>query len=408
MTTLATTPQLQRILLLNYEYPPLGGGAGYASEALVERLVDRGIAVDVVTSSVQAGPAWRVEERRPGLEMHWIRTRRKGIHQVGLKGAGGYLLGAAPVVRKLVHARRYDVAHVFFSLPTGALLPFLDLRRTPAIVSLRGSDVPGYDMSKLSLERAHRVLRPLTKWIWRRSDQVVTVCSALGDLVRRTDPGLDIEVIQNGVDLDLFTPPADRVHPLEPVRCLAVSRLIQRKGIGTLLRGWALLERGRFQLEVAGDGPLAAYYRTLADELGIAGEVRFLGALDRPTLAERYRAADLFTLVPYDEAFGNVYAEALASGLPIVGSRVGGIPELVDDGDNGILVPAGDAELTAAAITCLADDPGRRREMSTANRSWAVSTLSWDHMTDRYVELYRRVAGRTSAARPGGTSRMLK
>jgi glycosyltransferase involved in cell wall biosynthesis len=404
-----TAPPLQRILLLNYEYPPLGGGAGYASEALVERLVDRGIAVDVVTSSVQAGPTWRVEEPRPGLEMHWIRTRRKGIHQVGLKGAGGYLLRAAPVVHRLVHTRRYDAAHVFFSLPTGALLPFLDLRRTPAVVSLRGSDVPGYDTSKRSLERAHRVLRPLTKWIWRRSDQVVTVCSALGDLVRQTDPGLDIEVIQNGVDLNLFTPPAaERMHPADSVRCLAVSRLIQRKGIGTLLRGWTLLERGRFQLEVAGDGPLAAYYRALADELGIAEEVRFLGALDRPTLAERYRAADLFTLVPYDEAFGNVFAEALASGLPIVGSRVGGIPELVDDGDNGILVPAGDAALTAAAITRLADDPGCRRGMSAANRSRAVSTLSWDRMTDRYVDLYQRVAERTSAARPGGMSRMLK
>jgi glycosyltransferase involved in cell wall biosynthesis len=393
---------LQRILLLNYEYPPLGGGAGYASEALVERLVDGGIAVDVVTASTGGEHTVRVEEPRAGLSMYWVRTRRKGIHQVGLNGASGYLLHAAPVVRRLARAHRYDAAHFFFSLPTGALLPFVKLGPTPVIVSLRGSDVPGYDMSKPALQRAHRALRPLTRWIWRRADRVVTVCAALGDLVRRTDPRLDYEVIRNGVDLDLFdVPRAPRPHPLEPVRCLAVARLIQRKGIQPLLQAWALLERGRFRLEIAGDGPLSGYYQRLAEELGIASEVDFLGPLARDSLAERYRAADLFTLVPFDEAFGNVYAEALAAGLPIVGSDVGGIPELVDDGANGLLVPAGDPAATAAAIRRLADDPALRRKMSAANRARAEATLSWDHMAQQYVELYRRLAARIPAERAG-------
>jgi len=342
-----------------------------------------------------------VEEPRPGLGMYWIRTRRKGIHQVGLGGAAGYLLYAAPVVRRLARVQKYDAAHVFFSLPTGALLPVVNLGRTPVVVSLRGSDVPGYDTNKPALQRAHRVLRPLTRWIWRRADQVVTVCSALGDLVRRTEPQLDIEVIQNGVDLDLFrAPPVPRTHPREPVRCLAVARLIQRKGIVPLLQAWALLERGRFQLEIAGDGPLIGYFGRIAEELGITREVRFLGALERGALAERYRAADLFTLVPFDEAFGNVYAEALASGLPIVGSNVGGIPELVNDGENGLLVNPGDPGATAAAIRCLADEPALRRRMSETNRARAVATLSWDHMTERYVELYRRLAGLVMAPAP--------
>lgn len=393
---------LQRILLLNYEYPPLGGGAGYASAALVERLVDQGIAVDVVTASIGGDRTVRVENPRANLSMYWVRTRRKGVHQVGLEGAGGYLLHAAPVVRRLARTHLYDAAHFFFSLPTGALLPFGGLGSTPVIVSLRGSDVPGYDTSKPALQRAHRALRPLTRWIWRRADKVVTVCAALGDLVRRTDLHLDFEVIRNGVDLDLFdVPRGPRPHPLEPVRCLAVARLIQRKGIQPLLQAWTLLERGRFRLEIAGDGPLSAYYRGLAEELGIAGEVDFLGPLARDELAERYRAADLFTLVPFDEAFGNVYAEALASGLPIVGSAVGGIPELVDDGENGLLVPPGDPAATAGAIRRLADDPDLRRKMSAANRARAEKTLSWDHMAQQYVDLYRRLAARIPASRPG-------
>jgi glycogen synthase len=402
MPTQTERPRLRRILLLNYEYPPLGGGAGYASAALVERLVQQGIAVDVVTARNGGQRAVSVEESVPGQSMHWVRTHRKGIHQVGLKGTGEYLLHAAPVVRRLTRTRSYDAAHVFFSLPTGALLPFLNLDRTPVIVSLRGSDVPGYDTNKPALQRAHRILRPVTRWIWRRADQVVVVCAALGELARRTDPGIEVEVIQNGVDLDLFRgSDADRAHPLAPVRCLAVARLIQRKGIGTLLRAWALLERGRFQLEIVGDGPLAGHYQRIAEELGIAGEVRFAGPLERVALAERYRAADLFTLVPYNEAFGNVYAEALASGLPIVGSRVGGIPELVTEGENGGLVPPGDVAATAAVIRQLADDPVLRRRMSAANRARAVATLSWDHMTARYLDLYRRLSGRVAEESPG-------
>jgi glycosyltransferase involved in cell wall biosynthesis len=394
-----------RILLLNYEYPPLGGGAGYASAALVERLIDQGIAVDVVTASTGGERAVRVEKPRPGLSMYWVRTRRKGIHQVGLEGAGGYLLHAVPVVRRLARAQRYDAAHFFFSLPTGALLPFVDLGSTPVVVSLRGSDVPGYDPNKPTLQRAHRALRPLTRWIWRRADQVVTVCAALGDLVRETDAGLDFEVIRNGVDLDLFNAPSiPRPHPLEPVRCLAVARLIQRKGIQPLLQAWTLLDRGRFRLEIAGDGPLSGYYRRMTEELGIADDVDFLGPLAQDALAERYRAADLFTLVPFDEAFGNVYAEALAAGLPIVGSAVGGIPELVDDGENGLLVPPGDPAATAGAIRRLADDPALRRQMSAANRARAEATLSWDHMAEQYVALYRRLAARIPA---GGAGRQL-
>jgi glycosyltransferase involved in cell wall biosynthesis len=138
--------------------------------------------------------------------------------------------------------------------------------------------------------------------------------------------------------------------------------------------------------------------------LGIADDVDFLGPLAQDALAERYRAADLFTLVPFDEAFGNVYAEALAAGLPIVGSAVGGIPELVDDGENGLLVPPGDPAATAGAIRRLADDPALRRQMSAANRARAEATLSWDHMAEQYVALYRRLAARIPA---GGAGRQL-
>ena len=128
-------------------------------------------------------------------------------------GAFSYLRTALPLVRARMRDEHYDIVHVFFSLPTGAMLPFLSLGDTPVIVSLRGSDVPGYDPYQRTLGRAHQVLRPLTRWIWRRANRVVAVCESLGRLALRTDPGLRYSVIPNGVDLTRFRPSARAAIP---------------------------------------------------------------------------------------------------------------------------------------------------------------------------------------------------
>jgi glycosyltransferase involved in cell wall biosynthesis len=260
----------------------------------------------------------------------------------------------------------------------------------PVLVSLRGSDVPGYDKHNLTVQRTHRLLAPLTRWIWRRADRVVAVCESLGRLTQHTCPGLHYWVVPNGVDLHLFHPTASR-PAVTRIRCLAVARLIERKGLGDLLHAFALLDRGRFELEIVGDGPDAALLKNLAQRLGVASEVQFLGSLDRAAVAERYRQADLFTLPSTAEAFGNVFAEALASGLPIVGSAVGGIPDLVQHGTNGLLVPANDPVALSRAIAYLADDPELRAAMRQRNREKAELSLPWSHATNRYLALYEGI-----------------
>jgi glycosyltransferase involved in cell wall biosynthesis len=384
-----------RILVLNYEYPPLGGGAGVATAALAQALVDRGVVVDVVTASAgrdaERRATARPDERLPesGLTLYRVRSRRTGIHQAGMIGAASYLINALPLVRRLLRTHRYDAVHIFFSLPTGALLPLLNLRGVPIVVSLRGSDVPGYDPFNIGMQWAHRLLLPLTRWIWRRADRVVAVCESLGRLTSRSCPGLAYAVVPNGVDLTLFHPAeATRARQTGRLRCLAVARLVERKGLGELIRAFAQLERGRFELEIVGDGPDDRLLRDLAAGLGVAHEVRFVGSVDRAGVALRYREADLFTLPSSAEAFGNVFAEALASGLPIVGSTVGGIPELVEHGTNGLLVPPGDPHTLAQAISYLADDPQLRAEMSSRNRAKAEATLQWAQVTKRYLSIY--------------------
>jgi glycosyltransferase involved in cell wall biosynthesis len=383
-----------RVLLLNYEYPPFGGGAGVATEALARGLARRGMSVDVITAGEQAGDntelLWDGAAEREGLlTVYRVRVKRVGVHQAGMRAAMDYLRAAMPLVRRRLRERQYDVVHFFFSLPTAAMLPFLDLGDTPVVVSLRGSDVPGYDPHQRGLERAHRMLLPLTRWIWRRATRVVAVCESLGRQAQVTLPGLEYSVIQNGVDLGRFRPRARRTEPGRRIRCLAVSRLVERKGIDDLIRAFALLERGRYELEIVGGGADEAALRALAADLGLDDLVRFTGPLDRVRTAACYRDADIFTLASWEEAFGNAFAEALASGLPVVGSNVGGIPELVEHGRNGVLVPPRDPETLAAAIRFLGDRPELRAEMGRRNRAHAEANLSWERMTTRYLATYQ-------------------
>jgi glycosyltransferase involved in cell wall biosynthesis len=397
-----------RVLLLNYEYPPLGGGAGVATQALARGLASRGVAVDVITAGdrdeCRSEVLWDAHASGEGLlTVYRVKSRRTGIHEAGMSGAFSYLRAALPLVRARMRDEHYDIVHLFFSLPTGALLPFLSLGDTPVIVSLRGSDVPGYDPCQLTLDRAHRMLRPFTRWIWRRANRVVAVCESLGRLALRTDPDLRYSVIPNGVDLTRFRPSsrARSRHPSK-VRCLAVARLVERKGIADLIHAIASLERGRYQLEIVGAGPDERELKELAERLGLSREVIFAGSLDRAAIPGRYRDADIFTLAPWGEAFGNVFAEALASGLPIVGSMVGGVPELVEHGKNGFLVPPREPIALAAAIRLLADNPVLRVEIGRRNRAHAEANLSWARATTRYLSVYngvlRRAPARTSLA----------
>ncbi len=318
------------------------------------------------------------------------------MHRV--KSRAGYLLAALPLLRRLLRGERYDLVHVFFSRPTGALLPLLDLGDVPIIVSLHRSDDSSSAPHGPGAPVFRRLLGPFNRWIWRRADRLVAVSESLGALTLRGSPNLRYSVVHNGVDLARFRPARTlRRSRSGRVRCLAVAGLTERERMADLLRALALLERGRFELEIVGAGPEESRLRALAASLGVASEVVFGGPLSGAKVAERYREADLFTLAPSAEPTGSGFAEALASGLPIVGSSVGVIPELVEHGTNGLLVRPGDVKAIADAIGRLADDPHLRREMGRLNRLKAKATLDWSRITERYLSIYAGVQRRRPA-----------
>jgi glycosyltransferase involved in cell wall biosynthesis len=378
-----------RVLLLDYEYHPLVAG-GASSEALARGLASRGVMVDLVTSgarpSTESSVLWDGGSSAEGLLT---------VHRV--KSRAGYLFGALRLLRLLLRGDRYDLVHVFLSPPTGALLPLLGIGEVPLIVSVETGENPGSDSPAV-----RRLLGPFNRWICRRADRLVAASECLGGLALRDAPGLRYSVVHTGVDLARFHPARTLGRSRAGrVRCLAVAELTERARMADLIRALALLERGRFELEVAGTGIEESSLRALAASLGVGQYVVFRGPQSGPEIAARYREADLFTLAPSAEFTGSRFAEALASGLPVVGSSVGAIPEIVEQGNNGLLVPPRDVRALAEAIARLASNPQLRREMGRRNRLKAKATLGWSRMTERYLSIYAGVQRRRLApARP--------
>ena len=196
-------------------------------------------------------------------------------------------------------------------------------------------------------------------------------------------------MIPNAVDIQ--PAPAARRDRDRPVM-IAVGRLKAPKDFLTLVRGLAALPPGSIDARIVGEGPDRAELESEIGRLGIGDRVHLLG--ERRDVPELLARADVFVLSSASEGMPVSVLEAMAAGLPVVGSKVGGIPELVVDGETGLLVEPGDPDELAAAIGRLAADPELRRQLGEAGRERAQGRFALDTFRRAHVELYSRELAR--------------
>jgi glycosyltransferase involved in cell wall biosynthesis len=176
----------------------------------------------------------------------------------------------------------------------------------------------------------------------------------------------------------------------------ACRQLFPRKGIRFLLEAAAQLKPQFPDLKVvlAGDGFERPELVRLADQLGISPDVTFLGWVPNTDLPPYYRAAAVSVIPSLEEGFGIPAAEAMGCEIPVVASDAGGLPEVVENGVTGLVVPRGDAGALAQAIRSLLTNPQRRREMGQAGRARALRLFDWDRSAEQFEQIYREVAAR--------------
>lgn len=231
----------------------------------------------------------------------------------------------------------------------------------------------------------------------RRADAVITLTPRLAGLL--TDHGVPagrVHVVPSGVpdgpfDADPGADPLD--DPARP-RVLFLGRLHRQKGVDVLVRAIATLPGAR--LVLAGDGPDRAALRRLAERCGIAGRVRFLGFVPRPQVPALLRHADVLALPSRYEELGTAVLEGLRAGVPVVASDTGGIPSILTDGVDGLLVPPGRPEALAAALHRVLSDAALARRLAERGRERARA-YSWGPLAGRVLDVYASVLPRVPA-----------
>ena len=228
------------------------------------------------------------------------------------------------------------------------------------------------------------------------STSVLTCCAANVDyLAAQLDPESmgKVRVIHHGIDLDQFVPGEPREDPV--VRIVTIGRLVEKKGFPDLLQACARL-RGvaPFHLTVFGDGPLRGELEAVCRDLRLDGAVTFAGERDSAAVVDALRDADVFALTPFVTADGdrdgvpNVVVEALAAGLPVVATDVGGVAEAVVHGRNGLLAPAHDVAAVAEHLASLLRDPPRRRMMGARARETAERAFDVNRAAEQLVQVF--------------------
>ncbi|WP_129633109.1 glycosyltransferase [Candidatus Oscillochloris fontis] len=375
---------MMRILMLNNEFPPLGGGTGTVNQAILTRLAQRPeLEIDLITSAL--GMRYERVQLAERVRMFKVPVANRNIHHSSNRELLTFAALALPYALRLQRKRRYDLVFAWSAVPAGGVA--LALRRLaglPYILRVCGPDIPGFEQRYGAL---YPILTPTIKAIWRGASRLVAKCQDEADMMLAVQPGMQIDLVPNGVDLTRFSPAP--IEDAGPLHLICVARLIERKGQHYLIQALRrLVDSGHnVVLEFVGEGDARDDLITLVRNLGLTDRVTFAGYVPREEIAAHYAAAHGFVLPSYNEGMSVATLEAMAAGLPTIVTRTGGAEDLVAEGVSGHIVAWADVEALVARIAPLAKQRDLARQMGAAARVRAQQ-FTWEAATERYVVMF--------------------
>lgn len=337
------------VLVVNHEYPPVGGGGGYAGHNILRQFAGRDdIVIDAVVVRPEAGTV--VEPLAENITLHRVGVRKKALQFWTRWEVIQWTARAGRVCRRLTAEKHYDVVHAFFGFPAGLLAWRLG-GRAPYIVSLRGSDVPGAN-ARFTLD--YKVLGPLFRRIWRGSAGLYACSEGLRERALRFLADVPVAAIGNGVDCERFSVSGRAIDPQSP-RLLSVGRMSASKRMDVVIAAAEMLRRERpgLTLTLVGGGGMLEQVRRQVRTGGLESFVRVEGFVASERMAQVYRDHDILVTATMQEGMSNAMLEAMASGLPIVTTRCEGVAELV--AENGIVLDSADPSAMAEAVSRAAE-----------------------------------------------------
>jgi N-acetyl-alpha-D-glucosaminyl L-malate synthase BshA len=371
-------------------YPTYGGSGVVATELGIE-LAALGHEVHFISYS----QPFRLSGRDEGICYHEVPVSNYPLFEFP-----PYDLALASRMAEVAEYYHLDLLHVHYAIPhsVSALLARQMLaaqgRRLPFVTTLHGTDI-----TLVGLDRSYL---PITRYAIQQSDGVTSISDYLRNATIK-DFGIErpIKTITNFVNCDVYTPFKDQAERAKARHHLAapdeailmhLSNFRPVKRVLDTIKIFSQVAREvPSQLVLVGDGPDRSAAEWLAHDLGIQARVHFLGKQDR--VNELIPLADIFLMPSQLESFGLAALEAMACKVPTIATRVGGVPELIDDGETGLLYAVGNVDGMAAGALSLLNDRARLEDMREAGRKAAQSRFCSSLVVPQYVRFYEQVLG---------------
>ncbi len=373
------------ILLINYEFPPLGAGASTATWHIGKELAAMGHRVLVVTSGFKKNTGYGLEN---GMTIYRCPAIRKKVSQSNLLEMASFVASAFICLPRLVRVHRIEGAIVFFSFPCGPLGLWIHiLFKVPYIISLRGGDVPG---NEKRLDRIHKILTPLRRWVYRKSAAVVANSQGSKYLAEKAD-SYPVSVIPNGIDTKFFTP-AKKITDDKYFRFMFAGRLSDQKNLFFMLRHLAQLKQTGFQklkIHMAGDGPLKKELQSFANNVGLSGNIEWHGWVSKNKLLEIYQGSDCFINPSFCEGMPNSVLEAMACEITVIASNVPGNKDALANYKNGFLFDLDDEYMFYQILQKVVQNTSSyKKEIGKNFGKSFKGKYSWARTVNSYINIF--------------------
>lgn len=360
-----------RILIVSTAYIPLIGGAELAVKEITDRLGAQ-YNFDLVCAKVKSG--------LPGEE-------QIGNVSVFRVGNGGffdkYLLAFR--ARRMAKKGGYDAVWVVMASYGAAFIPGAGV---PYLLTLQEGD------SEAHILRRVGIFYSLWKKIFKKTAYVQAISTYLKDFARRHGATAPVEVVPNGVDVEKFRQ-APKLELQSPVTIVTTSRLVKKNGVDTLIEAAAQLRsvipNTRYVIRIIGDGPERSNLQSTISRLQLEDTVELVGEVAFKEIPSELKKADIFARISRSEGLGSSFLEAMAAGLPIVGTPVGGIPDFLTDRETGLFARPDDPQDVAEKIKELIENDDLRAKVAQQGQERVLRDYTWDSVAERMNSIFEKV-----------------
>jgi len=365
----------KRILMLNYEFPPLGGGASPVSYEIAKGYVKLGHNVDVVTMGFKGLPKF---EKKEGINIYRVpcwRTKKEICHPWEQLT---YIISAKKFLKEHLKNHTYNINHTHFIIPTGIISLWLKKNYgLPYIITSHGSDVPGFNTDRFKL--LHKFTKPTLRRVCKNAKEIISPSKYLSKLIKENIGNYEIEVIPNGVYPNKFQPKTKKKI------ILSTGRLLPRKGFQYLIQ--AVSDKDiDYEVHIAGDGPMMQELKELAKYSKTKIVLHGWMNNNSKEYKNLLESASIYVLASEKENASVALLEAMSAGCAIITTNVSGCPETI--GDSGLIIEPRNSKQLETAIKDLVNNPKKVQRLGKLTRQRIIKKFDWDKIIKEYKKEY--------------------